>query len=87
MKDYTIEIWKQDARTKMGKRMIGKYSEMGTRKEIHKFAKNMYHGEEVEINIFETYVVRKNLMSGKEYKERYDTPICCSPSSETFWSM
>jgi len=30
MKDYTVEIWKQDARTKKGKRMIGKYNEVIT---------------------------------------------------------
>jgi hypothetical protein len=87
MKDYTVEIWKQDARTKKGKRMIGKYSETGTKEEIHELAKDMYRGEKVEIKIFETYIVRKNLMSGNEYKERYDTPCYCSPSSETYWSM
>jgi hypothetical protein len=32
-------------------------------------------------------VERVNLMSGKKYMERRDTPIFCSPSSETYWSM
>ena len=32
-------------------------------------------------------VERVNLMSGNKYMERRDTPLCCSPSSETFWSM
>jgi hypothetical protein len=36
---------------------------------------------------FETYVVKKNLIGGKEFSERYDTPSFCSPSSESFWSM
>jgi hypothetical protein len=35
----------------------------------------------------ETYVTRKNLLSGVEYKERYDAPVYCSPSSESYWSM
>ena len=39
------------------------------------------------IEIFETYVVRKNLLTGKEFSERYDTPYYCSPSSETYFSM
>jgi hypothetical protein len=30
---------------------------------------------------------RKNLMSGIEYQEDVNTPLCCSPASETFWSM
>jgi hypothetical protein len=37
--------------------------------------------------IHETYVTRTNMMSGKEFKERYDTPYYCSPSSESYWSM
>ena len=37
--------------------------------------------------VFETYVTRKNLLSGQDYQERYDTPRFCSPSSETYWSM
>jgi hypothetical protein len=32
-------------------------------------------------------VTRKNLMSGAEYQEDVNTPLCCSPASETFWSM
>ena len=38
------------------------------------------------VEVFETYVTRKNLMSGYEYQERYDTPSYCSPNSESFWS-
>ena len=29
----------------------------------------------------------KNLMSGKEIQIAVDTPLCCDPSSETYWSM
>jgi len=32
-------------------------------------------------------VTRHNLMSGKPYQERRDTPVYLSPSSETYWSM
>lgn len=32
-------------------------------------------------------VTRKNLMSGAEFEEDVNTPNCCSPASETFWSM
>ena len=35
----------------------------------------------------ERTVTRKNLMSSIEYKESVNTPLCCSPSSETYWSM
>jgi hypothetical protein len=32
-------------------------------------------------------VTRTNLMSGAEFEEDVNTPNCCSPASETFWSM
>jgi hypothetical protein len=37
--------------------------------------------------IHETYVTKKNLMGGAEFRERYDTPYYCSPASESYWSM
>ena len=45
-----------------------------------------------DLNIIDTRsykprtVTRKNLMSGIEYQEDVNTPLCCSPASETFWS-
>lgn len=35
----------------------------------------------------EKQVTKKNLMSGKEFVIPINTPICCDPSSETYWSM
>lgn len=35
----------------------------------------------------EKFVTKTNLMTGKEYEERVNTPIYCSPSSESYWSM
>jgi hypothetical protein len=35
----------------------------------------------------ERRVTRVNLMSGKEYSESVNTPLACSPASETYWSM
>ena len=35
----------------------------------------------------EPMAIRKNLMTGETYSERLNTPISCSPSSETYWSM
>jgi hypothetical protein len=32
-------------------------------------------------------VARTNLMSGQTYMEDVNTPMCCSPSSETYWSL
>jgi hypothetical protein len=35
----------------------------------------------------ERRVTRVNLMSGVEYRESVNTPLACSPASETYWSM
>ncbi len=35
----------------------------------------------------EKTVTRVNLMTGAEYTESVNTPLACSPASETYWSM
>ena len=35
----------------------------------------------------EKRVTKRNLMSGKEFTQPANTPLCCDPSSETYWSM
>ena len=35
----------------------------------------------------EKTVTRVNLMTGAEYRESVNTPLACSPASETYWSM
>jgi len=32
-------------------------------------------------------VQRVNLMTGQTYTEDVNTPLCCSPASETYWSQ
>ena len=34
----------------------------------------------------ELMVERTNMMAGQKYMERANTPISCSPASETYWS-
>jgi len=38
-------------------------------------------------NTIEKEVERVNLMSGEKYMEPINTPLSCSPASETYWSM
>lgn len=44
-----------------------------------------------EINDFYANIEKKetkiNMMSGKEFTQGVNTPLCCDPSSETYWSM
>ena len=86
---YTVEIYKKDARTKKGERLVSKIDYNVTELSmLEHTVKNTYrqlHGFRYEIH--ETMVKRTNMMGGAEYTERYDTPRYCSPSSEAYWSM
>jgi hypothetical protein len=94
--EYTFEIFKADKRIKKDER-YGR-NKMGLRfVEVKDFAPlTRSHAEVLAdgirkeglvVHVYETFVTRKNMMSGKEYQERYDTPYYCSPSSESYFSM
>lgn len=89
---YTIEIYKTDKRTKAGKRLVGKYDyDRPDLDSMKREIKALYPTYKVtdgyEFNVVETFVTKTNMMSGKTFQERYDTPYYCSPSSESYWSM
>jgi hypothetical protein len=93
--EYTFEIYKKDARIKKDER-YGRNKKGLRFVEVKDFAPvtqayietlaDDFRKEGLVVYVFETFVTRKNLIGGKEYQERYDTPYYCSPSSETFWS-
>lgn len=41
----------------------------------------LFHGK------IEKQVLKRNLISGKEFEQPINTPLCCDPSSETYHSM
>ena len=87
--DYTVEIYKRDARTKSGERFEFKlsYPAVNNRIQLEKDLVKVFPAVKgFRLAIHETYVTRKNLLSGQEFQERYDTPSFCSPSSESFWA-
>jgi hypothetical protein len=89
--EYTIEVYQKDRRFKSGEHMINKQDlEFATRAEAEAWGPAFYArdlGREYRFAVHETWVTRKNMMSGREYQERYDTPRYCSPSSEAYWTM
>jgi hypothetical protein len=89
MIDITVEVYKKDGRLKCGERLVKKadhtVSERSMLEHTYKTTYLTQHGYRLEFH--ETYVTRTNMMGGKEYQERYDTPRYCSPSSEAYWSM
>jgi len=84
---YTVEIYRKDLRKKEGERLVLKKDyDTDNKSTLEKSVKD-HLGRNERYEIHETWVTRTSLMGGKEFKERYDTPYYCSPSSETYWSM
>jgi hypothetical protein len=85
---FTVEIYKRDKRVKSGERLIAKndYDTENLSMLEHTVLHSVRASKGERYIIHETFVTRKNLLSGAEFRERYDTPYYCSPSSETYWS-
>jgi hypothetical protein len=82
--DWTVELYKLDKRCKDGIKLVSKTDFTGMTLDAVERA-NPRRPRYI-VKIFETYVYKKNLMTGEAFKERYDTPWACSPASETYWS-
>jgi hypothetical protein len=85
--EYTLEVYKVDRRKKDGVRLQEKIDfDPMTGFDINRVIEG-YVKQGFIVELYETYVLQKELLSGKEYMERYDTPHFCSPSNESYWSM
>jgi hypothetical protein len=85
---YTVIVFKFDKRTKSGEReILRKDYDTDNLSTLAHTVKHTWVPSKFRTEIHETYVTRKNMITGKEYQERFDTPYFCSPSSETYWSM
>ena len=83
---YTLELYKADRRVKAGRRLVEKRDfEPVTHDYIQTVVEDKIK-QGFLVLVHETFVTKKNLMGGKEFTERYDTPYYCSPASESYWS-
>ena len=83
---YTLEIYKKDRRIKEGQRLVEKKDFCPVTQDYIQTVVSDKMAQGVTVKLFETFVTKRNLMGGKEFTERYDTPYYSSPSSETYWS-
>ena len=83
--EYTLEIYKSDKRTKEGRRLYAKQDFAPSTKDYISAVADQKRKLGFIVEVFETYKTSKNLMTGIEYQERYDTPYFCSASSESYW--
>jgi hypothetical protein len=91
-KNYTVYVYKQDRRYRSGERAVSTtVFENRTEEEMRTVGEGLYilfpatRGYRFEYHA--TMKTVKSLMTGKEVEIDRDTPHCCDPSSETFWSM
>ena len=84
---YTLEIYKADRRIKGGYRLVEKRDFDPVTSDYIKAVGDKLLEMGYIVKQFETFVTKTNLMGGREFTERYDTPHFCSPASESYWSM
>jgi hypothetical protein len=85
---YTVIIHRFDKRCKSGEReVLRRDYDTDNLSILEHTVKNTWSAKKFRYEIHETYVTKTNMMSGKQYQERFDTPHYCSPSSESYWSM
>ena len=91
--NHTMYIYKTDRRTRTGERLFSTSvwqhrdsAEM--KREVRELQYELYPvALGFRIEFFPTMKTVKNLMSGKDIEIPHDTPRCCDPSSELYWSM
>lgn len=85
---YTIEIYKRDRRTVNGERLVHKadHDTVNLSMLEHTVKHTWRSSQGYRYEIHETWVTRRNAITGKEFRERYDVPYYASPSSETYWA-
>jgi hypothetical protein len=85
---YTAEIYKLDGRVRSGERLVLKEDFNTSRRALKSNLARVYpENKGYRVEIHDTFVTRVNAQSGREYRERYDTPRSCSPASDLYWSM
>ena len=84
---YTLEVYKADRRVKAGQRLVETLDFDPVTRDYINTVVEAKQDQGFIVKLHETFVTKTNLIGGKEFTERYDTPSFCSPASESYWSM
>ncbi len=90
--NFTLYIYKVDRRYKSGERLFSTTvwehrDEEAMQREVNELHLHHYPRSQFRMEYCPTMKTVVNLMSGKEIQIPHDTPRCCDPSSEAYWSM
>lgn len=88
--NYTVYIYKRDRRYKSGERVVlTRVSANQTENDMQRMVRGLYakfSSLQYRIEYHPTMVTVKNLMTGQDVEIDRDTPWCCNPASESYWS-
>lgn len=89
---YTMYIYKTDRRKRNGERAVSTTvwhdrDDEGMLREAAELAHLYPAAKGYRIFFVPTMKTVRNLMSGAAVEIPHDTPRCCDPSSELYWSM
>lgn len=91
--DWKVTVYKADRRTKKGERFISSYQFSGmdrdtVERELRELTAQLYPKKDGwRFEVEPATKIVKNLMTGQDVEIAADTPHCCDPSTETYWSM
>lgn len=93
-RDWIVEVYKRDRRTKTGERFVAKYPFSGmdrdtVTRELQKLTAQLYPQKDGwRFDVQPRYVTVKSLMTGQDVQiEASAVGGPCDPSTERFWSM
>ena len=82
---HTIYVYRKDARRRTGYRL--EFSQDFDSKVKAEHFAQQFTGPGYRCDISKSWHTVTNIMTGAQVQERADTPLCCSVSSETYWSQ
>lgn len=91
--NWIVSVYKADKRTKSGERFVSKYPFSGmdraaVERELQGLTAQLYPAKNGwRFDVQPATMTVKNLMTGQDVEIPADTPWCCNPASETYWSM
>lgn len=91
--NWIVTVYKRDRRTKSGERFVNSYPFSGmdrdtVERELTALSQQLYPKKDGwRFDVKPATKIVKNLMTGQDIEIAADTPLCCDPSSETYWSM
>lgn len=89
---YTMRIYKTDKRTKSGERIFSttvwqNRDEAEMKREVRELQYQLYPTTQFRIEFDPAMKTVRNLMTGADIQIAADTPHCCDPSTERYWTM